>query len=744
MPHILASKFSREITKDEWTMLFHGIGKTDLAHLAATMGTDKALALLNDPKEVNKRIASLESDLRTNNKNWPELQAKMQQLAKFMNTGKPGSMLFRNATSISVQLGGNTLKIDSLASLYALSSLDQATKEKLASLVQTEKAGLNYLVSQLVSLRQMEENQTDDVAINMYKGYLPSLPSEKKHLIVANDADARKLIEQGYVRLGDYNSTGLRGKGYYFLNAPFRAAFSQGIMQNIHATAGGIDLRTKLTVGGTGGVIQDKNAVAALTKRIPLEKSDIETLMPVFNADGTIIAYERSLDPAMQVKQEKDTNLAKMIGVFAGRKIEEQLAMEANLTLVDNLYAMFIKDYTTDRSKANNEYVDLFASTDPVHKDALKLMPPQIRELIKSKFPGGEFLVHRSMINSAIGYRTPSVGDSWTHVSNMSPKTQEVIKKSLITLFGTKAYELAVNAEGIIQNVVSEAKLLIVVKSVIVPLGNMASNVLQLMGQGVPLDYIARNIPKLLNETNYYTKQRVKQIELNAELLAAGDDSVKKRKIQTQIDTINDGYRRLSIWPLIEAGEFTAISDVGISREDIMLTEGKLNNYVENLVDKLPPGVKTFGKYAIISKDTALFQGLQKSVEYGDFFAKAISYQYMMSQDASKEDALGKVTEQFGNYDILSGRFREGGENIGLWWFTAFKIRSIKTALSMMRNNPLRTLMMGFLPLPDIGQGSPVEDNAIAKLLQGNLGYSIGWGQLFAAPGLHPVGNLLH
>ena len=62
----------------------------------------------------------------------------------------------------------------------------------------------------------------------------------------------------------------------------------------------------------------------------------------------------------------------------------------------------------------------------------------------------------------------------------------------------------------------------------------------------------------------------------------------------------------------------------------------------------------------------------------------------------------------------------------------------------MMRNNPLRTLMMGFLPLPDIGQGSPVEDNAIAKLLQGNLGYSIGWGQLFAAPGLHPVGNLLH
>ena len=744
LPHILASKFSREITKDEWTMLFNGIGKTDIANLAASIGTDKALDLLNDPKEVNKRIASLESDLRTNNKNWPELQTKMQQLAKFMNTGRPGSMLLRNAMAISVQLGGNVTKIDSLVSLYALSSLDQVTKDKLATLVQTEKAGLNYLVSQLVSLRQMEENQTDDVAINMYKGYLPSLPSEKKHLIVANDVDAHKLIEQGYTRLGDYNSTGLRGKGYYFLNAPFRAAFSQGIMQNIHATAGGIDLRTKLTVGGTGGVIQDKNAVAALTKRIPMEKSDIEALMPVFNADGTIMAYERSLDPAMQVKQEKDTNLAKMIGVFAGRKIEEQLAMEANLALVDNLYAMYMNDYTTNRSKANNEYVDLFASTDPVHKDALKLMLPQIRELIKSKFPGGEFLVQRSMINSAIGYRTPSVGDSWTHVSNMSPKTQEVIKKSLITLFGTKAYELAVNAESIIQNVVSEAKLLIVVKSIIVPMGNMASNVLQLMAQGVPLDYIARNVPKLLNETNYYTKQRIKQIELNAELLAAGDDSVKKRKIQTQIDTINDEYRRLSIWPLIEAGEFTAISDVGIGREDIMLTEGKLNNYVENLVDKLPPGVKTFGKYAIISKDTALFQGLQKSVEYGDFFAKAISYQYMLGQGTSSADALGKVTEQFVNYDILSGRFREGGENLGLWWFTAFKIRSIKTAISMMRNNPLRTLMMGFLPIPDIGQGSPIEDNAIAKLLQDKLGYSIGWGQLFSAPGLHPVGNLLH
>jgi hypothetical protein len=59
----------------------------------------------------------------------------------------------------------------------------------------------------------------------------------------------------------------------------------------------------------------------------------------------------------------------------------------------------------------------------------------------------------------------------------------------------------------------------------------------------------------------------------------------------------------------------------------------------------------------------------------------------------TKEQALGKITDEFVNYDKLPGRARGYLEDTGLLWFYNYKLRITKVALSIMRNNPLHLLL---------------------------------------------------
>ena len=132
-------------------------------------------------------------------------------------------------------------------------------------------------------------------------------------------------------------------------------------------------------------------------------------------------------------------------------------------------------------------------------------------------------------------------------------------------------------------------------------------------------------------------------------------------------------------------------------------------------------------------------------MEYGDFLAKAILFDDLTKRkQMSKKEALGRITEEFVNYDRLSGRFRATLENLGLLWFYNFKLRITKVALSTIRNNPLHALLATAAPAPELfgSVGLPTQDNIFAKLADGSLDFSIGPGMGISAPGLNPWVNL--
>lgn len=760
LPTTIASKFSRKLTNDEWKAMHTGMGKTDLAVLRDTMSLGEIRDLLTDQKIVDREVNKLEADLQKQaGRNWPLISRKSKQLAQYMINGTVGNNLLRNATAISRMLGErqaarstvDVAQLDKLITLYALEAMSKTDREVLSSLAQTEIEGMDFATSYLVGQRkdEMAKAKSDTRAtLNQYKGYIPGETKQGVNLIVAEDSQFADLIEKSYVRLGTYQgSSANRGpaRSYYFAPVQAQAPFSQGILQNVRNTAGGVDLGTGFTMGTmVAGRITDKPSVDRITKALARGERGNEPLLPVYDDKGNVVAYEQSIDPNMLKHIEGENHLARAIGVWRGRQVEEAKAQRFNDMLIENLHSMYENDIKMSASN-KSQYVNLLGSKlDPVTADALKLMNSETRQKAESLFGPGELWVRRDMLNDALGYRAASVGDAWSGNSRWSPETLDTFKKAMLGVFGNRAYKYVMGGENLVQNLVKEAKTLIVVKSVVVPAVNFLANLYQMVGRGVPVKNIAKSIPQKTAEINQYLKSRLRQVDAEAELRAATNPN-QIRKLKAEIQSITDSHKRMSIWPLLEAGEFSSIADAGIGRDDILITEGKLHEYMDKLADKLPKSVRNAGRYALITKDTALFQGIQKTVEYSDFIAKAIIYDDLTQRKGkTREEALGRVTEEFINYDRLPGRFRGYMESVGLMWFYNFKIRSAKIAVSMIRNNPVHAAMAMLAPTPTMfgNVGLPIQDNIFSIAAQGNLGYSWGFGQGLRAHNLNPWLNL--
>ncbi|WP_244832394.1 hypothetical protein [Caballeronia sp. TF1N1] len=768
VPSVIASKFSRELEDHEWTVLHRALTKTDIAALRQSLSNEEINEILGDAKQHSAAIDALEKQLQDADPKWfAARQKKAQQLARYMMTNEVGNNLLRNAHAVA-HLWNETTRpkgasehivnlVDQLTSLYALEHLSPTERNTLLSLAQQEAEGIGYSTDYLVGQRAEEQRKMNTyngrARANAFKGYVPESTDSGVHLMVAEDNRYQELTEKSYERLGDYQGStadGTKGRmGYYFSGTSAKNVFLQGIFQNVRHTAGGVDVMTGYNNSTmNAGRITDRDQVARIALNLRFEKGN-EPLMPIFDRNGSVVGFERSIDPQMLAKIQTPQNMAKQIGAWRGRQVEEEKAQRFNNALIDALHDRYESDMKK-RSSADLEYVNLFDAgylkANPVIADAVKLWTPETRAAIKARFGEDAFHVPKDMLHDVTGYRQPSVGDMWTGNSRWSKETQDYVKRTLIGMFGNKAYEYFTNGEKFLQNFIGDAKTLIVVKSVVVPMVNAMGNVLQLMSRGVPIKHVLTGIPKKIAETNTYVKQRQKQIEIEADLRTATDDVVKTRQLQTQWQVIEDGFKRLSIYPLIQNGEFTAISDATqVGADDVELTSGKWHSFLEAQVAKMPKAFQTAGRYAFVTKDTALYKGLQKSVEYGDFIAKAVLYDDLMNRHKlTQEKALGRITEEFVNYDKLPGRFRGYLESVGLLWFYNFKIRATKTAMSMLRNNPVHSLLAYSLPLPDLfsSVGTPLTDNFIAKLFSGQIGYSWGLGQLLHAPAMNPWVNM--
>lgn len=759
VPQVINEAFKKAPTKEQHATMFRSMGKTDIAGLIGSMNKTDILKMYTDQNALDQKILDLEADLKKlDPKYFNLLQKKMLQLAGHMNGKGTGVNLLRNANAVANLWQENTVNrkaptagmislVDQLTSLYAMDGQSTADKKAMASLVQSEPSGMNFVLSYLEGQRKTEMAKTrrDKANQNYFKGYMHSLPTKEGHVIVAEDTQYADLKQRGYTLIKKYEGSsvlnGSVSRSYYYSDLPARAAFAQGMMQNVDQTAYGIDPVTGFSTDLTAGRIVSKRLVEQLAQAQSREKAGSENLMPIFNGKGKVIAFEQSLDPRELDRLQRNDQLNQMLGVWRGRQVEERFSVQQNKLLIDTLHDTWEKE----RSSKADLYVNLFDPKilDAVQRDAVSLFSDEAKAYIHEKFGEGNFMVRKSMLEDVTGYRNASITDFWTNINRNETETNKAVRQAIISMMGPNAYRMLVRAEHFIQGLVSDMRTTIVVKSVIVPAYNIVSNIYQLMGRGVSPIQIAKDTPSIVTQVNSYIDSKVEQIRLEAKLRAVGDDKVMEARYRAKIRSITDSHKRLEIWPLIEAGEFSTVADVGMSHEDLKLTTGRMDSWLGSKIDKLPKELRTAAHYGLVTEDTALFRGLQKTVQYGDFVAKQILFNHLTKKmGLTKEQALTRITEEFVNYDRLPGRTRGGLENIGLLWFYNFKLRSLKVAMSMARNNPLQTLLLMGLPAPN-GAGTPLDENIVSKGLAGSLSWSIGPGMATRVHTLNPWVNLL-
>lgn len=764
LPAKLASEFKKNPTAEQWTAMFKALGKTDIAALTSHMGVEGALEMISAPQKLAFAIKTLENSIRKQDpQRFNQIQAKTQQLGHYMVTGQHGTMFLRNAEIIARLPGSGRgmsnrnppaqliAEIDRLASLYAIQGLDQKTRDAMKTLLQDELVGVRFVTDYLVGQRVDELGKIGGnmiARLNYYKGHIPSEVQQGGSLIIASATEHAHLVGRGYKKVYDYDgSTADRvrsPRAYYFAPVSSLAPFSQGVMQTVHQTASGVDPETGYTVDDVmAGRVDDAKVVRLLEQQIANQRPTRENLLPVFDENMKVVAFERAADVSKLKSLNRSTDLSQMIGVWRGRQAEELLADQSNKELVDNLHTTWQRDLKAGKQA---EYVNIArlgstAKDDPVLIEAANLIPHQTREYIKEVYGPEEFWVRRDMLLDTFGARQASVGDLFTGKTRWHPKVVSEFEKLAVGMFsiagkGNYAYSGLVSAEKNVQELVANAKNMIVVKSVIVPAANMVSNMFQLLNRGVPLRHILKGVGAKTAEINDYIKRRHREINLEADLRAATgrNDLTLMRKLENEIRSIQDSYRRMSIWPLIEAGEFSAISNGQVTAEDLALADGKWTGWVERKAQELPVGLRTAARYGLVTRDTALFQGLARSVQYGDFVAKAILYDDLTKRKkAASKEAVATVNEAFVNYNHLAGRDRQYLESVGLLWFWNYKLRIMKEAVYMLRHNPLRSLLMVGVPV-----GAPITDNLMSVLLDDRLGFSIGpamgWNSLSLNP----------
>lgn len=735
--------FSRPLPVSTWATMHDVVGKTDLQALLSAYTADQIRELLADPAALEAAQRSQETLLGVNRDAYARGAA---ELGHFLIHGQNASrtVLYRNAAALSRLLGqGKPVSeaeatrvepiLDRLITLRAVESLGAPERALVADLFQHEASGMEGVMRLLKGLSGGEGGKpdADTQVFNRWKGYVPVSRDPRSQLVLANGAKAAELVKQGYRKVGDYQGDvydpGARGLAYYAVEwSGGQSTYNQGAMQTVEGTVSGVDRFTGRSLDpAVKTIISEPLTVAAITRRKMVGGGGgAHNLLPIFETDGTLIAYERLMDPSLVKKHTRETkDLANSVGVWMGRQAEEQIAREFNKQLVTVLKNQWVDGQKENRS---GEYVDVSKSTTVSVADAWGAIPRETQRMLKTEFDNGPVMVRKDLINNALGYRSASIADVFTGMSDLGKDVRESMEKAAYGILGPNAYQRLVVAEKTWQALVGSAKDWIVVRSGVVAISNAIANQFQLLQHGVSPARLLQAQAAKVRETEIYLRHEKRLAQITFELTKVDRPDVRA-KLGREEQSLRDAINRLSIFPLIQAGELPSIAE-GLNEQDEfnLLADGI--KWIQNKAEGVPGGLSTAARYALITKDTALYQGLNRMIQFGDFMAKAVLYDQLISQGLNQQEALIKVNESFVNYNLLAGRTRDYAEGMGLTWFLNYKLRIQKIILRVFRDNPLRFLMAG-VGAEAVGSDSLLSGNAVAQ----NWDYAMGPGQFFRA-----------
>ena len=345
-------------------------------------------------------------------------------------------------------------------------------------------------------------------------------------------------------------------------------------------------------------------------------------------------------------------------------------------------------------------------------QEIYKMMPQEMRDDVDDVWGTRKpMYVRKDMITLVFGQRKFSVSQLKKQEIT-DEEGYELIKlqfqNTLVKMLNNSKVK---NIEDWWKEIVAAVKDSIVIKTGIVTMGNIGSNLILLKTLGVPIKDIVKNHG--IATTSTFEFQRDTGLLFNAERdLKNGRGNPQETKFK--IAQLKNKIANNPVKELMDAGVYQSIvEDIG-SLDKTFKKAGKIDKIVDKISDtnKFGEVAVKAGKQVFLAHETTAYKALRNAAQLSDFVARYTLHQYNLSKGMSSEASINMITDIFINYDLPTHKALQYLNDIGFVMFTKFFIRTQKVILHIMKEHPRAVLTTYLLQNPLLfGEHSDIVDS---------------------------------
>ncbi|AGI61805.1 viron-encapsulated RNA polymerase [Vibrio phage JA-1] len=747
--------FAEKLTVQEKDALSYAFLKTDITSLFNDFSQDQIIELMRDKQYLAQTIQQYETNLNQYTGYTAFYIRQAKNLGKFMITGVssiPNGLM--NAKNIADAIG--TLRtmpafarqaeptIDVLASLYAISNLSDNHRRLINGLVSKEVSrtdggnGITFTMNLLKEFRSKTLEEFRENSRHIQKGFMTDKVNPDIAIKVGTIDDQEEFEAQGYA-IGsalpkDPSDPDTETK-YLFVNGHGgQPANIGGVAYLLNDAARGTSVTLNTTGSfngsrtGTLDTWKTKNAkkVSANWNKRTLDSTTYA--VPLVSEAGEIVDYRYVMnDNTKNDILQRDTSFDDVMGImFSGLAVKNDIKKE-NKELVKVLKEM----YTNTPNKA--EFIEISPqSTNEEYREIFRLLPEDMKEEIRRVWGSDSMLVRKDSVDLLFGYHKYTAANLWKLSKAERGLVQEAFVMFVNMIFGKKAAMRVRQGEELLEALAKTVKDIIVIKTGIVTLGNMVSNMVLLKMMGVSIkDIIAGHKDSFVAMREYKKlNQETEQVRLklsNAKLTRAQRSVYESKLVQ-----LEDRLANNPVIDLIDAGLLsTIVEDVDTEVQEYKLSQRIKRKYaetswaerLEDATNRIPNSVKDVFKEALVMQGSNLYDFLSEAAQFSDFGARYVLFQHMTkNKGIAKDEAAGQVMDIFIDYDLPTHKGIQYLNDLGLLMFSKYLVRVQRIIAKTFLENPARALSIMLLQnffgdVPDIMDSTMIiETNPLTRL----------------------------
>lgn len=730
-------------------------------------GMEQTLNYIVNSKQRKVRIKELEDKLQSLSKNrehFNQLLKDTKDLAWYMVGETVSGDVKKNAELIATSAGTRSITpyeqmdqnifetVDELVTLHGLEMVNGKYMYTTQDLIQNEGQVLIAMLNTHHDLVKKSKEEFKDNPLNYIKGFKPAIHNPHVDVIAVKAEEVDDYIQKGYEQVlhGSIVQDELDNTEPRYLminkNAPYARYNSGGLdMKDTHFRGYEV-FNYKTNAKELARVGQGRlNRNTELAKTMDAHSYDPRNikgnhLIPRYGNDMMILGYNYEMSGELRDKLlDRDLSFDMMLATMGSELVAKPKLVDTQRTLAQVL-AEDAKNPTTGFKISPIHFTVINPnSPDPRVQEMLRMMPYEFYQEMQSQFGKGKpFVIRTAVFNSVFGFRKYNVSEMFDKVSGERNYFEKFMTTLYENIYGKQARNKAANHQYVWEWFVTQAKDLIVIRSVKVLIGNIIANALISSAYGITPTELARGMFYAWKEGKAYRQLQAEEQRINFEMLNTTSESQRK-KLKAELVAVRQNMQNSGMHEYMEEGLMsTIVEDIDMGSET-KLFKSDFEKKLDNLAEKIPQPVRTTMKWATFHPDTEIHKFLSESTQFSDFAAKYVLAKHIerkslkmgKSKKAAFEDGIQMAQEVFINYDIPTNRTLQAANDLGLFMFTKFTVRFQRALARQLHQNgghamlqhfmveeylPVAGLLNPFFPMFNTGLGAFTGIGALAQL----------------------------